>query len=68
MGAQARVSQWSFPQTQSTKLTDFPLNTDDPQETDQAPTAIQVFTSKMKDETCLQVGKLIDDILNGSKA
>ncbi|KAK5065356.1 hypothetical protein LTR84_001194 [Exophiala bonariae] len=40
----------------------------DPQETDQAPTAIQVFTSNMKDETCLQVGKLIDEILNGPEA
>ncbi|KIW17941.1 hypothetical protein PV08_05136 [Exophiala spinifera] len=38
-----------------------------PEETDQAPTAIQVFTSNMRDEVCLQVGKLIDEILNQSQ-
>jgi hypothetical protein len=48
------------------KLTARPKTTDNPEETDQAPTAIQVFTPRMRDEACLQAGKLIDEILNAS--
>ncbi|KAJ9640135.1 hypothetical protein H2204_003360 [Knufia peltigerae] len=37
-----------------------------PEDIDQAPTAIQVFTPNMRDEVCLQVGQVIDEVLNQS--
>lgn len=44
------------------------LLADTPEDVHQMPTAIQVFTSRMRDEACLQVGQIIDEVLNGSMA
>jgi len=39
------------------------FNADNPKLVDGAPTAIQVFTNKMRDEECLQVSAIIDECL-----
>lgn len=33
---------------------------------DGAPTAVQLFTGNLKDEECLQIGAVVDLVLNGS--
>jgi amidase len=39
------------------------LREDDAKMVDGAPTAIQVFTNKMRDEECLQVAGIVDECL-----
>jgi len=38
---------------------------DESEVVDGAPTAIQVFTNRMRDEECLQVAGIIDNCLKG---
>ena len=40
------------------------MNEDNPEITPEAPCSIQVFTSKMRDEECLQLATIVDRCLN----